>query len=373
MTPTAADQRVKIARWSLGKTYLVNALFCTVIAAMIWIALPASLNYGFLSNWVHAQAIGTIICSLVLLTNCSIDRYRILPDRLLLFLLPLIIVIGYFLGSSIARLLVDAPSMALDFSDDRQMMITMMALTVVVTVAITWFFTSQTTITELRINAAEESERAAQAHLSMLLAQIEPHMLFNTLANLRALIGDEPDKAREMLDSLIEFLRSTLQHSRTSTVALEQDFQILDSYLSLMAIRLGDRLRYSMVLPESLKRCSIPSLLLQPIVENAIKHGIEPAIDGGSVVIKAEKRNNRLVLMVEDTGKGLTQAMGADREPLLEDSVSGLGLANVRARCEALPGGKFDIVSPLPASNKGTAVTIELPLTFQDEQQSKLS
>lgn len=352
--------RAQSARWSVGKIYLINALFATVVAILIWIALPADSNPGFLNNWVHAQSIGTLICSLVLLTNSLSCRNARLPDKFLLFALPFIIVVGFYLGSSIARWILQLPTPATSSYDDRHTLIVSMAITVIVTVVITWFFTTQSTITELRIRSAEESERATQAHLSMLIAQLEPHMLFNTLANLRALINTDPEKAREMLDKLIELLRTTLSHSRSLSVNIKTEFLMLENYLDIMKYRMDDRLDYSLTLPDELKDCTIPTLLLQPIVENAIKHGIEPSIQGGDVRIDASTDGSNLLLSVQDTGVGLSNPKGIELGT--ESLSSGFGMSNVRERCLAIQGGDFTVLSPLPQNNRGTLVQISLPL-----------
>lgn len=364
------SQREGDARWSIAKTYLLNIVFCTVVAVCIWIAVPRENNPGFFSNFVHAQSIGNIICSLILLANCLLDYFKKIPKQVLLFVMPVIIIVGFYAGSSLARVLLGLPTKSFTYNNDRHLLIVSMVITVVVTIIINWFFTSQNTIAKLRVKTAEESERATQAQLSMLLAQIEPHMLFNTLANLRALIDSEPKRAKEMLDLLIDYLRTTLRHSRAESVLLESEFKMLENYLSLMRIRLGDRLIYTTELPDELKNCSIPSLLLQPIVENAIKHGIEPAVSGGAILIKAESANNELILTVQDTGQGII-----NKEAVLPSSLDtaqqathtdgGFGMANVRARCVAMSGGSYEVVSPLPESDRGTSVRIQIPLRVE--------
>ncbi len=364
----ASGSQADCDRWSIRKIYLINALFGTIIAIVIWIAQPADSNPGFIINWVHAQAIGTLICSLVLLTNKVSSRYARLPDNVLLFALPFIIVVGFYLGSVIARWILQLPPPTTSTYDDRHTLIVSMTITVIVTIVITWFFTTQGTISNLRIRSAEESERATQAHLSMLIAQLEPHMLFNTLANLRVLITTDPNKAREMLDKLIELLRTTLSHSRSLTVTLQTEFQILENYLDIMKYRLGDRLDYTLRLPDELNDCAIPTLLLQPIVENAIKHGIEPSIQGGDVQVAASTDGSHLFLSVRDTGVGLSnQAPMEQTEPTM---ASGIGLSNIRERCLSIPGGEFTVVSPLPQHNKGTQIEIKLPVNHLETMAS---
>jgi hypothetical protein len=146
---------------------------------------------------------------------------------------------------------------------------------------------------------------AAENQLKLLESQLEPHMLFNTLANLRVLIGTDPARAQAMLDRLIAFLRATLQASRSGSHALATEFERLADYLALMQVRMGPRLQFAFDLPESLRAVPVPALLLQPLVENAIRHGLEPKIDGGRVDVGARRDGDALVLTVRDSGVGL--------------------------------------------------------------------
>ena len=192
---------------------------------------------------------------------------------------------------------------------------------------------------------------ATETRLKLLQSQLEPHMLFNTLANLRALIAVDPVRATAMLDRLNDYLRATLSASRAAShhpLALE--FQRLQDYLGLMQVRMGDRLRYTLDMPDDLAVHGVPPLLLQPLVENAIRHGVEPAVAGGEVVVRARREGNRLRITVQDTG------VGFDGPPQ-----AGFGLTQVRERLATAFGGqaRLDCTS---ASGRGTQLTITLPL-----------
>ena len=130
-------------------------------------------------------------------------------------------------------------------------------------------------LSSMRIQAEAAQRQAAENQLQLLQSQLEPHMLFNTLANLRVLIGIDPERAQAMLDRLIAFLRATLNASRRPSHPLAAEFTHLDDYLALMAVRMGPRLQVHFDLPEALGPLPVPPLLLQPLVENAIKHGLE--------------------------------------------------------------------------------------------------
>ena len=180
---------------------------------------------------------------------------------------------------------------------------------------------------------AESAQRqAAQNQLRLLQSQLEPHMLFNTLANLRVLITLDPPRAQAMLDRLIAFLRATLQASRATAHPLAAEFAHLDDYLSLMAVRMGPRLAVKLDLPAELSALPVPPLLLQPLVENAIKHGLEPKVEGGRIEVRAWREGTVLNLTVRDTGVGLGASASV--------AGSSFGLEQVRARLATLFGGR---------------------------------
>ncbi|CAH0281855.1 Sensor histidine kinase YpdA [Massilia sp. Bi118] len=205
----------------------------------------------------------------------------------------------------------------------------------------------------LRAEAVER--QALQAQLRLLQAQIEPHMLFNTLANLQGLIAIDPQQASRMLDQLIQYLRATLSVSRMETTTLDHEFAALEAYLGLMAVRMGARLSYRCSLPEALRGARLPTMLLQPLVENAIVHGLEPKIDGGMVRIEAAQHDDKLEITVCDTGLGLTGA-GA-REG------GGVGLSTTRERLQVLYGERAGI-DLQPSPPQGTLARLTLPLEF---------
>ena len=144
--------------------------------------------------------------------------------------------------------------------------------------------------------ARSEAQRlAVESQLRLLRAQLEPHMLFNTLANLRSLVREDVDRAESMIDQLIVYLRSALAASQTESVALSREFAQLRAYLDIMALRMGPRLSFRLELPAELEATQVPPMLLQPLVENAIKHGLEPKVGPGSieVVARATARGHR--------------------------------------------------------------------------------
>ncbi len=206
-----------------------------------------------------------------------------------------------------------------------------------------------------RGTAESLARQAQQARLDLLVSQLEPHMLFNTLANLRVLIAREPTQAQAMLDHLVGYLRTTLAASRTITHPLATEFARIADYLALMGVRMGPRLQVRTDLPEALRGMAVPTLLLQPLVENAIAHGLEPAVRGGRIEITARLAGRApgamLELCVRDTGVGLADAAG-----------TGYGLTHVRERLATLYGIRASLDLALAADAEGgTVVTLRLP------------
>jgi len=219
-------------------------------------------------------------------------------------------------------------------------------------IAGTYYFYSVNKSAYLERKMTEAHKHANEARLKLLETQLEPHMLFNTLANLRALIGVDPQRAQGMLDHMIAYLRATLSASRTATHSLQAEFDRLRDYLELMAIRMGPRLAFSLELPPELAQHPVPALLLQPLVENCIQHGLEPKVEGGRITVRARAQGGQLVLEVADTGVGPSGAVADGK---------GFGMAQVRERLAALYGNaaSFDFSA---APHGGARTVIRLPL-----------
>jgi sensor histidine kinase YesM len=181
---------------------------------------------------------------------------------------------------------------------------------------------------------------------------VEPHFLYNTLAHVVSLVDTEPAVAKRMLDRLIVLLRATAS-AAGGTSTLGAQVELLRAYLELIALRMGARLAWAIDVPGDLAGLAVPPMLLQPVVENAIKHGLEPKIDGGRIDIAAHREGDRLVLVVTDSGLGIR----ATRDP----ASTGLGLPNLRARLAALYGaaGSLAIADHAPT---GTRVVITIPI-----------
>ena len=207
---------------------------------------------------------------------------------------------------------------------------------------------------DLRL-ATERAERLrAQAELAMLRAHINPHFLFNTLHSVTQLLRSDPSRAEEALERLSDLFRYALRldRERLELVSLEDEWRFTSSYLWLEQMRMGDRLRVESSLSDDALACAVPPFTLQPLVENAVRHGLGPSRSGGTVGVRALERDGALVIEVSDDGVGA--------EPSAFESGAGIGVRAVRQRLEARHDGKSR-VEMHTGVGKGTRVTLTLP------------
>jgi sensor histidine kinase YesM len=220
--------------------------------------------------------------------------------------------------------------------------------------SVVFFWRERTAVADaMYARERERNERiereAALANLRALQAQIEPHFLFNTLANVTGLIDSDPAKAKRMLESFIRFLRASLAATRAESTTLGAEAELIGAYLDVLAVRMGSRLTYRVDVDPALAAFTLPPMLLQPVVENAIKHGLEPKVDGGAVAVRATRESDQVVIEVADTGMGFAPT-----------TTGGVGLTNLRDRIRLLYGEKASLAirENRPA---GTSVLLRLP------------
>jgi sensor histidine kinase YesM len=201
----------------------------------------------------------------------------------------------------------------------------------------------------------------AEARLRALQAQIEPHFLYNTLANVVGLIELKPALARRMLERFIDYLRASLAASRAEQATLGAEADMVAAYLDVLAVRMGARLSYRIDIADGLRQTPLAPMLLQPLVENAITHGLEPKVEGGEVLLSARVDGATLCLQVSDTGAGL----GA---PSAKPG-GGVGLSNIRARLASLYGGAAQVQL---LENQPCGLTVRLLLPLNPEPSSTI-
>lgn len=197
-----------------------------------------------------------------------------------------------------------------------------------------------------------ERERLArelsESKLRMLRAQIEPHFLFNTLGAVQQLAADGAPRAAALTADLIDFLRASFSDMRCEQVSLKTEFATVASYLRVMQARMGARLRFALALPPALERLEVPSMIVLTLVENAIKHGIEPSLHGGEIGVTAEAEGDSVCIRVRDSGVGMSVTPGA-----------GAGLDNVRRRLELAYGERAGLA--LRDADPGLVAELRLP------------
>jgi len=337
MSQPAASSRVLPDSWQKGEYRVPLAIIVVCVVLSIFMTLVngsplannliTSLSIGF-SQWTLATLVRVFF------------RGR-MPVLGLVVAIPA----GWVLGSTIASLVGASNEAELMLRDPvamRGAILTTLFVAVIVTAFFLYFSYTRGVREDLereRRRAAEALQGETAARLALLQAQIEPHFLFNTLANIHALIKQDPDAASQILEGLNQYLRASLRRSRQMTATVGEEVDLVEALLALARARLGARLEFKISVPPELRATPLPPLLLQPLVENAIRHGIEPAIDGGAIEVDVRKGTDGLELTVTDTGVGLNA-----------NAPEGVGLSNVRARLTSLFGanGKLRLYANTP-------------------------
>jgi signal transduction histidine kinase len=365
LPPRTAAQ---LLRQFAGRGLVVQVL-CGGIALVLWLfggrhSLGINAAYSFAIGNCCWLLIDTVIHGLTRLLNppaSPAPRWPGVP------VLAVVVAVGSAIGYSLGIAIVDrftgivSPSLF----DNRSTVV----ITVLATVAATYFFHSREQVHQERAAAEAAHALALEQQLKLVRSQLEPHMLFNTLANLRVLIGVDASRAQAMLDRLIAYLRAALAASRHDAHALADEFARLADYLALMQVRMGARLQVSFDLPAELGACLVPPLLLQPLAENAVKHGLEPKLEGGRITVRARRLGDEIELTVRDTGVGLGAAASALKPATAAAAsaaqFSSYGVAHVRARLETMFGrrARFEL-EPAADAEGGTLARVVLPVLF---------
>ena len=333
---------------SAVRSFLYTVVFCTVIAGFLTVI---EFGKGFYYNFIISHSIGLSICSCVLLT---LHFFRSLRPAFQTALVVIALMIGTTFGSILGAMA--SGLKPLYFFGNYGFFIQILFLGLLFGSMITYFFSSRERLAASEIQIQEEKikrltseKKAAEANLKLLQAQIEPHFLFNTLSNVLSLLDTNPQKGKSMLIDFIQYLRASLSKIRQEKATLGQEMEMIQAYLNIFKVRMGDRLNYKIDLADHLHSISFPPMLIQPLVENAVKHGLEPKVDGGEVLVRGVASDGILGLEVVDTGVGFQ----GERD-------SGMGLSNIRDRLFSLYGndGRLRLEENSP---HGLKATIEVP------------
>jgi sensor histidine kinase YesM len=290
----------------------------------------ASPGIGWLQAILSANLLGLVITAT--LFSAWFDYRRLIQKRIKL----MVAVIGFSVFGMLASVLlvavVNGQPLAATLTRMSHFMSGIMTGGLVVTLPVLaislWRNRQYEALNAQLQHDAEQAKLArelSESQLRLLRAQIEPHFLFNTLGAVQQLAQHGAPRAAELTANLIDFLRSSMRDMRSEQVGLNAEFGLVESYLKVMQVRLGERLRFSLQLPRALEEVQLPTMILLTLVENAIKHGIEPALRGGEVTVSAEAIAGTVRIQVQDGGVG----MSTIDEP---DGGGGTGLENVRHR-----------------------------------------
>ena len=346
-------QMTRLARFAASKHGRELTLMILVNFMVTLVLVTTGVAQSFRDTYIIANAIGFSIWGAFELLRLLFGAAQTSP----LILAPLAVPIGFVVGSKLAAAI--GTKDLISFHDPAhpwRLLVGSLLVSICATGVFIVYWRAETYRADLqteRRRAAEAQQSELSAKLALLQAQIEPHFLFNTLANAQSVIESDPQTAKRILDNLNQYLRVSLGRTRRASSTLADEIGVITALLAISALRLGDRLRYSIDVPEPLKAAELPPLLLQPLVENALKHGIDPAVNGGEIHMEAREEDNSLCLRVTDTGVGLNAS-----------SPEGVGLANVRARLNSLYGdrGRLALYNNAP---HGVIAEITMPLHRQ--------
>jgi len=324
---------------------LLTVAFCVAVAVLL---TAVGMAAGFGAVLVISLSIGLSLHCTSLLLGPRLSS----PGRW--FLGPVVVtVVGVGIGLLLAGTLVGGNPL-LFFSRDNTTLIAGVFFGVVGLL----LFSTREDLLKARASLAaaeaareREARRALESELRVLQAQIEPHFLFNTLSNVVSLIHSDPSRAEATLQNLARLLRTSLHRSRRELATLGDELELVSAYLEIQQVRMGSRLDYRIDVPATLRDVELAPMLLQPLVENAVLHGVEPLLGPGAVVIEARVVGRQLQLTVSDTGDGVD----------LQTSGAGVGLRNVRDRLDTLYGGSASL-ELMERSGGGFSATLRLPL-----------
>ena len=330
--------------------FIYTILLSTLIAAFL--TFTGITTKSFIMNLIVSQSLGISFCSIATLL-----LWLFKPERTasLLFIAVIGIVSGTLIGVQIGFFVLHQIfPVTLNQPGKSLFQVIILAITFG---GVAWYFfyskarirLGNEVIQEEKIKSLASEKEALEANLRLLQAQIEPHFLFNTLSNVLSLIDTNPTDGKSMLVDLIHYLRTSLSRTLPDQTTLDQEIDMIKAYLNIQKLRMGDRLHFRIELPDAVRQLPFPPMLLQPLVENAIKHGLEPKMEGGEITIKVAEKDDFIRIEVTDTGIGFSSFHN-----------TGVGIGNVRERIKLLYGEKGRLILEENEPN-GVRAIIEVP------------
>ena len=312
-----ASIRAHPGRWG----WVLNAAFCTLVGAVLSLAMRGALEPAYFAT---SYSIGFSIHAL----NAFVRLNR--PSWLPLGAAETVATAcGMVLGLGLGGVFLDGhPLFLLGSNASLLIGVLLSGVGLAGSIAAERLWEVRNRLERARRDALARDKALAEAELRVLQAQVEPHFLFNTLANVVSLIRTHPDRAARLLERLTSLLRASLSRTRRADGTLADELAVVRSYLDIQSLRMAGRMTFEVDVDPGLEAVRMPPLLLQPLVENAVLHGIEPSAAGGRVVVRAERSDGVVQVRVTDDGVGL--------DP--DTAGHGVGIANVRERLRATFG-----------------------------------
>lgn len=340
------------------KSLLRTLWFCLIISAIV----AAGLTYADPAHWfdfllsalIYSNCIGFTVHALVTLFQPRIGKF---PSVVRLSLLLVLFLLGGFIGTEIGmaiQRLISAGKFSLPM-DMRLLTFNLVLAAIFGSIAVLYFTlraraeSMAAKLKEKELNEERLIRLKTKAELEALQTKINPHFLFNTLNSIASLISENPKAAEETVEKLSELFRYTLRHTERDSVTLDEELDLVRTYLDIEKVRLGDRLQFEVKCEENVRKVELPPMLIQPLVENSIKHGIASAVEGGTILVEAKSSDGNCVIAVHDNGKGFQ----------LENDAGGFGLRSIQERLRLRHGEKASL---RVIQNGHTEIVITIPL-----------
>ena len=336
------------------RNVLKDLVYTIIISAVIavFLTLTGITTKSFVINLIVSQSFGLSIFSIIIFLLWIFKPEKTAP---LAFIVLIGIASGILIGLQIGPFVLLRIFSIVLWQQEKSLLQPIILGITFGSVATYFFYAkarlrvSMGELQQERIKRLSSEKEALEANLRLLQAQIEPHFLFNTLSNVLSLIDTDPASGKSMLVDLIHYLRTSLSRTFPDPITLDQEMDMIKAYLNIQKIRMGERLHFNIELPDAVRKLPFPPMLLQPLVENAVKHGLEPKMEGGEITIKAVEKNDLIRIEVMDTGLGFSSFQKV-----------GVGIGNVRERIKLLYGEKGRLILEENEPN-GIRAIIEVP------------
>lgn len=354
MTPVQSPIHFKVTPTKVLSILVAN----TLIALFIILINPQA---RFIVSFTISQCIGISICCCVFGAANLIKVQRMSVQAALLVAAVIVgAIIGVALATAVTRLLHMDVGATMPENMKTQFYLSNLLWALLFGSIVSYVFISLQRLSDEKIKRLEVEKNAIVTEIKLLQSQMEPHFLFNTLSTILSLIDTDQEKAKQMLESFTAFLRTSLVTGRNETTTLSQELDVVKNYLKIYAVRMGDRLRYRIDVPDSLRDFRVPPLIIQPLVENAVKHGLEPSVRGGELLIQGQQEGDRVRITVSDSGMGINESSAGN----------GISLENIRKRLDLLYQGRASLTF---AENEptGVKVVIEIPYETASSNHSR--